>query len=364
VICFFNPDNSDFMKNYFITAIFTVLLAMFIIPTGFAQYSTKKVKTKHEQYTDSLKNVQYDYIFPIWGQKVYKKGFDIPYPVGFMANSIWMKQDLIFSNFQLGFQNDNVDIPLTDADFIQFGQNTNKSQNYTIRPDVWVFPFLNVYGLFGAGSSTTNVNLITPIDLNTEVVQDFSTKGFGMMLAGGVGPVWISADFNWTWNKPKLLDEPVKVSIIGLRVGHTFVFKQKPERNIALWVGGMRAEMASETSGQITLNEALPSDVWDKKDAIVDEYWTWYDGLNPLNPVDRKIIEAADKVLTPIVEAIDNKDGSGTVKYAMDKQTKQLWNGLVGAQFQLNKHWQFRTEAGLVGNRKSFLFSANYRILL
>jgi len=350
------------MKNYFITAIFTVLFSLFVIPTGFAQYSTKKVKTKHEQYTDSLKNVQYDYIFPIWGQKVYKKGFDIPYPVGFMANSIWMKQDLIFSNFQLGFQNDNVDIPLTDADFIQFGQNTNKSQNYTIRPDVWVFPFLNVYGLFGAGSSTTNVNLVAPIDLNTEVVQDFSTKGFGMMLAGGVGPVWISADFNWTWNKPKLLDEPVKVSIIGLRVGHTFVFKQNPERNIALWVGGMRAEMASETSGQIKLNEAIPG-LSDKQDEINSEYQAWkgspeYDDLT----IAQKAI--VTKYIDPMVEQIVTSDGEGVVKYAMDKQTKELWNGLVGAQFQLNKHWQFRTEAGLVGNRKSFLFSVNYRILL
>jgi len=39
----------------------------------------------------------------------------------------------------------------------------------------------------------------------------------------------------------------------------------------------------------------------------------------------------------------------------------QMWNGLFGMQFQLNKHWQFRTEAGLVGDRKSFLFSINYR---
>jgi len=47
----------------------------------------------------------------------------------------------------------------------------------------------------------------------------------------------------------------------------------------------------------------------------------------------------------------------------MDKQVSQMWNGVVGAQFQLNKHWQFRTEAGLIGDRKSFLFSVNYRFL-
>ena len=346
------------MKNYFKITIFTILFTLFVIPSGFAQYSTKKVRSVHEAYTDSLKQVEYNYIFPIWGQKVYQKGFDIPYPVGFMANSVWMKQDLIFTNFQLGFKNEDVDIPLTPADFIEFGENSNNSQNYTFRPDVWVFPFLNVYGLFGAGSSTTSVNLVAPIDLATEVKQDFSTKGFGMMLAGGVGPIWISTDFNWTWNKPKLLDEPVQVSVIGIRAGHTFVFKQNPKRNIAVWIGGMRAKMGSETSGEIALKDALPADFWNNKDQAVDEYWDWYADLGPAEKL------AADKVLTPIVESIDNANGEGIVRYAMDKQTKELWNGLIGAQFQLNKHWQLRSEAGVVGNRKSLLVSVNYRILL
>jgi len=274
-----------------------------------------------------------------------------------MANSVWMRQDLVFTNFELGFKSENVDIPLTPVDFIQFGQNTTDSQNYTVRPDIWVLPFLNVYGLFGAGSSTTSVNLVAPINLTTEVKQDFTTNGFGVMAAGGVGPVWISADFNMTWNKPKLLDKPVQVSIIGLRMGHTLVFKQNPKRNIAVWVGGMRAKMGSETSGEIKLNEAIPN--FDEKlGEIAIDYENWYEDLGPVEKL------AADKFLTPLVDAIVTSYGEGIVRYGMDKQTKQLWNGLMGAQFQLNKHWQFRTEAGLVGNRKSFLFSANYRFLL
>ena len=219
-------------KSYKIVLIFTIFTVVFV-ENSFAQYATTKVKTKHQQYTDSLKQVDYHYIFPALGQKVYEKGFDIPYPVGLMANSVWMKQDIVFSNFQLGFIGEN-EIPLTDADFIQFGQNTNKSQNYTFRPDIWLFPFLNVYGLFGAGSSTTSVNIVAPINLSTEVVQDFSTKGFGVMGAGGVGPIWISVDVNWTWNNPKLLDKPVAVNVLGIRAGHTFVFKNNPKRNIAL----------------------------------------------------------------------------------------------------------------------------------
>ncbi len=55
-----------------------------------AQYTSKKVRSKHQVYTDSLKNVEYKYTFPILGQGAYKKGFDIPYPAGIMGNFMWM----------------------------------------------------------------------------------------------------------------------------------------------------------------------------------------------------------------------------------------------------------------------------------
>ena len=34
---------------------------------------------------------------------------------------------------------------------------------------------------------------------------------------------------------------------------------------------------------------------------------------------------------------------------------------LVGGQYQLNKHWQVMAEGGFIGDRSSFLLSANYR---
>lgn len=51
------------------------------------------------------------------------------------------------------------------------------------------------------------------------------------------------------------------------------------------------------------------------------------------------------------------------ISYGMEKQTKELWNGIIGLQYQLNKKWQFRTEAGIIGDRKSILASINYRFL-
>jgi hypothetical protein len=47
-------------------------------------------------------------------------------------------------------------------------------------------------GLFGYNSSTTEVNLVVPIDLKLIVTQNMSTKGFGLMSGFGLGPDWVS----------------------------------------------------------------------------------------------------------------------------------------------------------------------------
>jgi hypothetical protein len=324
----------------------------------YAQFSTRKVKSKHEQYTDSLKAVKYDKMFPFLGQQTYRKGFDIPYPMGIMANYMWMEQGITIDNLQLGLKTNNLDIPLTPVDFIKFGDNKNTSYSVNVRPDLWVFPFINLYGIFGAGRSKTEVNLVAPVELKSVVDQRISTAGVGVMAAFGIGPVWLSADINWTWNKPELLDKAVRVNVLGVRLGHTFVFKEHPYQNIAIWVGGMRAEMNSETNGEVKMINALPPETWERKDEIVDNYWSWYD--NDATIPQKKV---ADKVLTPIVDRLDAADGSSVIRYAMDKQVKELWNGLIGVQYQYNKHWMIRSEGGIIGDRKSFLISLNYRFL-
>lgn len=337
------------------------LVLIFVFALGLstqAQYASRKLSKKQEAYIDSLKNVEYNYIFPIWGQKVYEKGFDIPYPAGAMANYIWMKQGIVIDNFKLGFNT----IEPQPIDIIQFGTNTNTSYAVNFRPDLWILPFLNVYGLFGYGSSTTEVNLVSPVNFYSSVTQNMSTNGFGVMSGFGLGPVWVAVDANWTWTKPELLEDAVLAKVLGVRMGKTFQFTNHPERNIAFWLGGMRARMNSETVGQIRMKDALPPETWDRIDQIVSDYNNWYDqNYDGLNPVQKK---AVDEVLDPLVERLDSRDGSTIVSYSMDKAPEQEWNMLIGGQFQLNKRWMLRSEVGLVGDRKSFLASINYRFLL
>lgn len=344
--------------------IICLLVVLFVNEVSHAQYANTKILDKNQAYTDSLKQVKYDNIFPIWGQKAYEKGFDIPYPTGFMVNYMYIEQGIIVENLRLGLLTDNQDIPLTGVDFIQFGNNLSTANTVIVRPDLWVFPFLNVYGIFGFGNSTTEVNITSPIQLKSVVDQQVRTSGFGLTAAGGLGPVWIAVDGNITWTKPELLDKPVKVNTFGIRFGHNFVSKNKPYRNFGIWVGAMKASLSSNTVGQIKMGDALPQEVFDKADQIVADYYEWYNALDPNKPLDAIKIQKADQILTPIIERIDAADGEAIIRYGIDKRVKQEWNGLIGAQYQFNKKWTLRSEAGLVGDRKSFLLSLNYRFLL
>ncbi|WP_033956106.1 hypothetical protein [Psychroserpens jangbogonensis] len=341
------------------STILILITAFLFIQKANAQYPTTKIKDKHQAYTDSLKQVTYDNIFPVWGQKAYQKGFDIPYPTGVMVNYVYVKQGLIIDNMRLGLQTDNLDLPLTSVNFIEFGDNYTTANTVMIRPDIWILPFLNVYGLFGKGNSKTEVNLKFPIELKSIVEQEVRTTGIGLTAAGGLGPVWLALDANITWNKPELLDDPVEVKTFGIRFGHNFVNKSKPYRNFGFWVGAMSISLGSNTVGELKLNEALPPETWERADQIVAAYDNWYDNTAT---IPQKVI--ADQTLGPLVQAIGEADGEAVIRYGLDKSTKQKWNGIIGAQYQHNKNWMFRTEAGVIGDRKMFLLSLNYRFLL
>ncbi len=336
-----------------------ILLIFVSIQVGYSQYASTKINKKHEAYTDSLKNVEYKALLPIWGQKVYEKGFDLPYPTGLMVNYMYIDQGLIVDDMRLGIKTDNLDIPLTDADFIQFSNNSVVAETVVVRPDVWILPFLNVYGVFGVGTSETEVNLSYPISMKTVVEQRVNTSGVGLTAAAGLGPVWLALDGNVTWNKPELLEDPVKVETFGIRMGQNFVNKDKPYRNFGIWIGAMSVKMGKATQGEITLNDVIPQETWDRADEIVQNYNYWYDNVATI-----KQKAVADLTLSPIMERLDAADGSAIIRYGLKKSVQQKWNGIIGAQYQPNKNWMFRTEAGIVGNRKSLLLSVNYRFLL
>ncbi|QQS51774.1 MAG: hypothetical protein IPM71_03355 [Bacteroidota bacterium] len=348
-------------------------------------YTNKEVGKKNQELIDSLEKANYPYTLPIWGAKATAKGYSLPYSAGISVNYLQQESALIIDNLFVGFNNG----PQYDLnEVIRFEDATARAGALTVRPDIWVLPFLNVYGLFGKAKTSTEISagLYIPDTNNVwNEITSFSTTanfdatvaGFGFTPTLGVGGGWIALDMNVAWSDVSALDKPVFTFVFGPRLGKSFKFK-KPERNIAFWAGGFRVKFSSETNGSIKLNEVVPIEDLQPKvdeglakvDAAYENVETWWAGLsereqnNPVNEAKyetaNRAIDKAGNILTSLDGAL-NDENTASVQYSLDKTLKDKWNFIVGTQFQYNKHWMLRAEIGFLGSRTQAMGGLQYR---
>lgn len=348
-------------------------------------YTNVEVGKKSESLVDSIKSKPYPYRLPIWGAKATALGYNLPYSAGISLNYLEQKSALIIDNLQVGFN----DSPLINLDeIVRFEEATARAGALTLRPDIWILPFLNVYGIFGQGKSSTTINagIFLPdtsgvwseiFPFSTKANFDVTVTGFGITPTMGVGGGWIALDMNFAWSDVSALDKPVKTFVFGPRFGKTIRFK-KPETNLAIWVGGFRVKFSSKTQGELAIADLFPTeDLQTKVDSAiyhvgerqenVDEWWNNLTPIEQANPINKakyatanRVLDAAGNTLNAIDESL-NDDKTATVSYSLDKKLKDAWNFITGAQYQFNKHWMIRGEVGFLGSRNQFLASLQYR---
>ena len=364
----------------------TVVLGFALAGVTDAQvYTNKPVGEKSEPLVDSLKSTPYPYALPIWGDKATALGFDLPYSAGLSVNYLTQESELVINNIMVGFNGGpqyNID------EIIRIDEAIASANAINFRPDIWVFPFLNVYGLLGKVSTSTKIGagVFLPDSSNvwSEVASfgttakfDGTVMGIGITPTMGVGGGWIALDMNFAWTDISSLDKPVKTFVFGPRFGKSFKFK-KPQSQLAIWAGGFRVKFSSETSGSLPLVELFPGadpqakvdqaiiNV-DTKQMNVDDWWSGLSTIEQANPVNKAKYETANRALTTAGELLNAADAAlndgeqATVQYSLDKGLKDAWNFIIGSQYQLNKHWMIRAEFGFLGSRKQFLTSLQYR---
>jgi hypothetical protein len=342
-------------------------------------------------YTDKPKVLKdttpYNSLLPIFGKKVKELGFDLPYSAGLSVNYLWQKSEISISNVNVGFNNS----PLYDVDeLINFNSTTAESNGINIRPDIWVFPFLNVYGIIANAKSTTNVDVSVWIPrineseeiLNIQTNPEFNTTtaGFGLTPTAGFFGGWIAFDMNFTWTDVDAQEKPVFAFVFDPRIGKTFELA-KPNRNISFWVGAFRLKVNRDTRGNLPLGDIIPIAEWDQKvvsgqervGAAQEELDTWWERLSPIeqkNPVNvvkregnQKKLDLASTFLNGAENALNTADNS-TLQYTLDKKQKSMWNFVVGSQFQLNKSWMIRAEYGSASGRDQVFCGLQYRFNL
>jgi len=376
---------NDKTKQFLRKTILMFLLA--ILSSGvFAQvFTNKEVGQKNAELIDSLKKSEYPYSLPILGAKATKAGYALPYSAGLSVQYFWQQSDIVIDNLNVGFNNG----PMYNLDeIVRFNTARATASATTIRPDIWLFPFLNIYAILGKAQASTEVGFgiwvpdstNTPKEIasaNTLIEFNTSTYGIGFTPTIGVGGGFLALDMNVAWTDVPQLSKPARSFIFGPRLGKNFKMK-KPEQTVAIWVGGFRVQLSSETNGSINLSEVLPpGELGSKVDAgivkvgdaqqQVDAWWASLTPPQQQNPVNEAKYNTANRALTTagnLLSAADNAISTietSTVQYSMDKRPKDAWNFIVGSQFQLNKHWMLRGEYGFLGTRNQFILGLQWR---
>jgi hypothetical protein len=307
-----------------------------------------------EERKDSVTPLKYPYILPILGDRVAKKGFQLPFPFGVMFNTVYAQQKLKLSDLEVGF-NDSPMIPLDSI--IKIDDMTANTVTLNSRIDAWILPFWDFYVLGGYAWSSNDLTISEPFVLNTNTSSEGYYFGVGSTIAFGIRNFFASGDASYVWSYQNLLDKPAKVLTAGLRAGPVFHFKKHKQMNVVLWTGGLYTNLNSETVGAISFTEVFPNadESAAELQAKLDD---WYNNLTPVKQdLFEEIYNDISNGLDDVVENIDNS----TIRYSMQKSIERPFNLIIGGQYQYNLRWQFRGEAQILGDRFGGLISVNYR---
>jgi len=366
-------------------ALLLVLLVACSVPARAQVFTNKEIGEKNAALVDSLKHTKYPYALPIWGDKATARGFNLPFSAGVSIQYFGQRSDIVINNLQVGF-NGGTMVPLDGI--VRFDKAKSTSNGISLRPDIWLFPFLNVYAILGRSAASTDVgysiwlpdssgNQQQVVSLNSKVEFNANTFGFGLTPTMGVGGGWMALDMNFTWTDVPQLDQPAMAFVFDPRVGKAFRLRHADE-NINVWVGGFRLKINTGTTGSIPLGDALPIDQWqasvdqglakvEQLNAEVDAWWNSLTPAEQANPANRARYDAAKAALSRAASFFTEANAalgtaaSSTVEYSLDKKPKDKWNFLVGGQYQLSKSWMFRAEVGFLSSRTHVIAGAQYR---
>ncbi|CAI0699805.1 Uncharacterised protein [Serratia quinivorans] len=290
---------------------------------------------------------QSDSTFPIWGGEARARGYSIPLPFGVNLSYMNIRQNIdvdsiTFSGLKLGEH----PIP-SDLFNIDVGKTRQRSKSENLRLDMWVFPFLNIYGLVGhtRGSSLSQVSVdadpskYTGIDriiasavhrLNQsgdlqdiDFALDFkgTTWGTGFTLAGGYEKWFALVDTNYTRTEFDILDGKISAITVSPRVGYRFDMPAiSGPSHLSLWIGSMYQDVDQEFKGNIS-DLHMPAE------------------------------------LQPLIDAV-NKDNAG--RFDVKQHLSSPWNTLIGAQYELTQNFNVLAEVGF-NERNSFFLAGEYR---
>ncbi|MCT6516812.1 hypothetical protein GY03_05920 [Proteus vulgaris] len=274
-------------------------------------------------------------VLPIWGDEARARGYDLPEPFGASYSYMNLRQDIVVD--KIGFDASEWDA-MSEVVKVDVGHTREKSETHMLKLDSWVFPFMNVYGLYGytKGTSKTVLNDVSmdfgiPMSLAKDEIFELDFKGktygAGFTLAGGYNQFFGTFDLNYTKTNLDILDGDIKALVISPRVGYEFVFSPlisgQGNTKLQVWTGAMYQDITQRFRGDVSKLH-LPGKLNDMMN----------------NP--------------------DFLEGIGNVKFDVEQHLAHKWNQTVGARLEVTRNFNVITELGF-NNRNSFFVSGEFR---
>lgn len=256
--------------------------------------------------------------FPFLAEEALNRGYVLPKPIGInfiyvdmtqdvKVESLKLKGDIILSPFLKPISLEKI-ITVTAKDTV------SSIQNKIVKTDIWLFPFLNIYGLLGEtkGYSKTkiDISLNKPVITNADFKLDYDgiTYGVGTTIVGGVGNIFVATDVNYTRTSLNIIDGNIDALIISPKLGYNFNFSSFKN---SIWIGGMYQEISQTLKGNIA------------------------DVINMPIPIRNGKFEIKEKAASP-------------------------WNTVVGFRSEINTNYEIMTEIGF-GTKESIALALGYR---
>ncbi|MCF6170962.1 MAG: hypothetical protein L3J66_08305 [Bacteroidales bacterium] len=256
---------------------------------------------------------------PVCGKKRRSEGFKLPYPFGTSLYGMWYRQSFTADNLLI--TDSTGKITVTPDSMVQ--STTAGEFKLSVRPDVWLLPFLNVYGIFGYTEGKVNPKLSVssftmhieglpgiPVDtsfaLTDELTYHGPTVGAGVTFAMGFHNFFVLADYNYTVTYPNDQDAKLVNHAFSPKFG-IILSQKKGGGRIAIWLGGMYLTNNQSFSGVLNVEE-----------------------------------------ISPALALILGKEADYTGNIA----AQQEWNMLIGAAYFINKHHNILLEGGFAGRQQ------------
>ena len=217
-----------------------------------ASHSSQRLFCARPQHNNSvlgrLFNPDRERVLPFLGSQAREMGYDIPLPFGVGGNIAYMDQPMDIEQISLSVAGG----PATPLSEIPPFRVQSRDTNYSMRFDVWLLPFINVYGIVGhtrgraAGDVlVTGVSGLPPVAV-VPISIDYDGPTYGGGCTGAIGYKNLFAVVDWNYASTNLegVDTGIAARTVAPRVGLNF-------ETTSFWVGGFFLSVDKELSSTV-----------------------------------------------------------------------------------------------------------------